>query len=555
MPTRSPVLFRINRRIGNTEGFYSLIVPAIVYLSLAVAILYAMWPYFYHIKNETFIVLGIFASWRYGWAITHYIRAVIYEFFRYPRLRRLTHDLPPDQRYPSHIFFIIPSYREEAWVTLEAIHSLFSNLAEIEITATFIVATGSDEDDKAVYAAYKAHPYHHNVELVLQRQKQGKRIAMGHALRALARRYDGDYNSVTIFMDGDSYLPPRSLAIALPFFTRFRDLGAATTNEAAFINTRSLLYKEWFNLKFGQRHLLFKSHALSNKVLTLTGRFSMFRTAIIAQEDFIQQIENDYLDHWMHGRFRFLMGDGKSTWFYLLKHGWNMLYLHDVIAYSLESRDDSFLKISMSLPYRWYGNTLRNNLRALKLGWRRTGLFIWWCIFDQRINMWTGLAGITGATILSLSKSFIYLPFYIAWVLIVKTLQTSVIALRGHPVSLLTIPLMLYNQWIGSLIKIKASFHLADQSWSKGGQKQSSQQDHIAVPHPLPPLMPDLTMLVSVLLFFYVMLLAEGALELPRWPHARAFAAGNHVEIDLTLYGVVADDGKDDSAAIRRVLD
>jgi hypothetical protein len=116
-------------------------------------------------------------------------------------------------------------------------------------------------------------------------------------------------------------------------------------------------------------------------------------------------IERDTIDHWLHGRFQFLMGDDKSSWFHLLRNGWNMLYLPDVNCVSLESRDESFLRASMSLPYRWFGNTMRNNPRALALGPWRTGWFIWFVLLDQRVSMWTSLVGITGAAVLAVTKS------------------------------------------------------------------------------------------------------------------------------------------------------
>ena len=320
-----------------------------------------------------------------------------------------------------------------------------------------------------ISSIYNSHPVKEKVDLIFQRQSQGKRIAMGHALRSAARRYhmtDDDPHSATIFMDGDSYLEPGTLARVLPFFGLMPRLGALTTNEVAFINSESSWYKNWFNLKFGQRHILFQSHSVSRKVLTLTGRFSVFRSSIVMQEDLIRQLENDVITHWRHGKFRFLMGDDKSTWYYLLKNQWEMLYIPDVLCYSLESRDADFLEISMSLPYRWYGNTLRNNDRALAVGWRKVGFFIWMCILDQRLSMWTSLVGISGAVILSLFKSFIYLPMYLAWVLIVRTAQMAVITYCGHRVSMQTIPLMLYNQWIGAFIKIHSYFNLSSQKWS-----------------------------------------------------------------------------------------
>ncbi|MGV6852371.1 MAG: glycosyltransferase [bacterium] len=540
------------RRLGRREGIYSLIVPLIFYTSLSLSIWYAMWPYFYYIKDESFIILGVFAMWRYGWQITNYVRSFIYTWWKYPRLKKSIKELPEQYRYPEHIFFIIPSYKEEPWVSIEAFQSILSNLSEIPSSATLIVATGSDRDDQVIAQVYQAHPVHHKVELVLQRQSQGKRIAMGHALRALARRYDGEHNSVTLFMDGDSFLPVDTLRKCLPFFARYKKLGAVTTNESAYINTRSIWYKEWFNLKFGQRHILFKSHSLSNKVLTLTGRFSLFRTNIIASEAFIRQIENDQISHWMHGKFRFLMGDDKSSWFYLLKQGWNMLYLPDVAVYSLESRDDPFLKVSLSLPYRWYGNTLRNNSRALKLGWRKIGAFIWYAILDQRFTMWTSLVGITGAVLLSLTKSFIYLPFYLGWVILIRTFQMIIIAFRGHPVSLLTVPLMLYNQWVGSVIKIRAMFNLADQSWAKGGTVQAGDKNHVPVKHWLAKYMPRYTMTLALSVFFFILLIAQGVLNLPDWPDAKASQI--KTVFNAANYGVIANDGKDDAKALNFLL-
>ena len=541
------------KRFGRKEGLISFIIPGICYSVAAFGIGYSMWPYFYYVKNETFIVLGAFALWRYGWQVIHYIRSTIYAFYYYPKLKSFVTSLPEEKKYPEHIFFVIPSYKEEPWVTIETFQSIFSNLSTIPCRATLIVSTGSDQDDAIIAATFEAHPIRDKVELVLQRQSQGKRIAMGHALRAIARRYEEEPNSVTIFMDGDSYLESHTLNKTIPFFATFRDLGALTTNEIAYINTQSSWYKEWFNLKFGQRHVLFQSHSLSNKVLTLTGRFSMFRTSTIVKEEFIKQLETDVITHWRHGKFKFLMGDDKSTWFYLLKNRWNMLYIPDVTTYSLESRDANFLSVSTSLPYRWYGNTLRNNDRALNLGWRTTGLFIWIAILDQRLSMWTSLVGITGAIILSIFASFIYLPFYMAWVFGVRVIQMFVIAARGHPVSMLTIPLMLYTQWFGAIVKIRAYFNLSDQKWSKGGTKQTSDDNVAMIEHPFVRWLPSYLMFSSYVVFIFALLLAQGAISMPDLDF---FAPSNReAVVESQLYGVTPDDSQDDALALQDIID
>ena len=51
--------------------------------------------------------------------------------------------------------------------------------------------------------------------------------------------------------------------------------------------------------------------------------------------------------------------------------------------------------------------------------------------------------------------------------------QLVVIVYHGHQVSMRSIPIMLYTQWVGAIIKIHAAFHLSDQNWSKGKSAKS----------------------------------------------------------------------------------
>lgn len=540
------------RRYGKEEGLYSLIVPSVFYSALAGSIFYVMWPYFYYVKNEHIIILGVFAIWRYGWQTLNYVRSLIYAFYYYPSLKRKVNKADPKDKFPDHIYFIVPSYGEEYWVSIEVFQSILSNMAEVPCRATIVVATSSSKEDAIISRVFNAHPVKDKVDLVVQRQSQGKRIAMGHMLRAVARRYQFEENSVTVFMDGDSYLEAGTLLKTIPFFSVYKDLGALTTNEVAHINTRSQWYKDWFNLKFGQRHVLFQSHSLSNRVLTLTGRFSMFRSSIIVDEEFIRQIENDTITHWSHGKFRFLMGDDKSSWFYLLKKNWRMLYIPDVLVYSLESRDASFFDLSTSLPYRWYGNTLRNNSRALALGTKKLGWFIWWAVLDQRLSMWTSLVGLSGATILAITKSYVYLPFYLAWVLCVRIIQMTFIAARGHPVSLLTIPLMLYNQWVGAIIKIRAYFFLHDQKWHKGKKDHQSGSGRVEVDHPLFHHMPAIRMGFSYFLFFSAIVFSNNLLSVPKAQILQGERSA--ISVNVQDLGAFPNDGKDDSMAFQKAI-
>jgi mannuronan synthase len=530
------------------QAFKSALLPALLYGGAGYGFLVWARHALHPLHPQVLLAFGFLAFWRYGWQLLHTVRAAWYAFWHYPRLRAAAQLVAARRTCPRRIFVVLPCYMEETWVSTESMQALMSNLASLPCRATVVASVGNDQDECAIGAVWQAHPARDRVELVFQRQSRGKRVALGHALRAVARRFDDDPDSITLLMDGDTWLEPGTLERVLPFFVAYSDLGAVTTNEQAFIPGQGAWYRDWFGLKFGLRHVLFQSHALSHKVLTLTGRFSAFRTSIVVAEDFLQMMENDTIDHWLHGRFRFLMGDDKSSWFYVLRSGWNMLYLPDVTCVSLESREMGFLRASVSLPYRWFGNTMRNNPRALALGPWRTGWFIWLVLLDQRVSMWTSLVGIAGATLMAVTRDWIYLPMYIAWAALVRALVLLIMAAHGHRVTLRTIPIMLYTHWVGSVVKIRAWHHLADQNWSKGKAKQASA----APVGPFRRLAPTGSMLLAYLAFALLILLTHSVLKLPL---AQLFAAETPATIDARAHGVRPDDGQDDAAALQALID
>jgi glycosyltransferase Alg8 len=509
----------MQQRFNEKKALHSFLTPLILYGLIALVLLIWLQPQIYLLKHGVIITLTFFALWRYGWMILNYIRALIYRYFYYPALRRKVNQLPESVKYPQHLYFMIPSYKEDFWVSVECFRSILSEIKSIPSKVTIVVATATPKEDAVIQAMFKAYEEAHRIKLIFQHQNAGKRIAMGHALRTIAREYHqekfSDPNSVTIFMDGDSYLEEGFLRKMLPFFASEYNLGAVTTNEVAYINSKNRWYIEWFNLKFGQRHILFQAHSLSRKVMTLTGRLSAYRTDIVVKEAFIKQVENDILTDPLHGKFRFLMGDDKSTWFYLLKNGWDMLYLPDILCVSLESRDGKFLQLSRSLPYRWFGNTLRNNTRALKLGPRKMGWYIWYVILDQRFVMWTSLVGVVSALILSFTISPYYLLFFIVWVIFIRLFQLFMISFFGHMVNWRMLLLILYTQWIGALVKIKAFYNLSDQSWSKNSDVQKNKKEAVHIKHPLVYLMPKIAMYSTITLFLTLLLVTHSALKVP----------------------------------------
>jgi glycosyltransferase Alg8 len=144
---------------------------------------------------------------------------------------------------------------------------------------------------------------------------------------------------------------------------------------------------------------------------------------------------------------------------------------------------------------------------------------------------------------------------YLAWVLIVRTVQMAVITYSGHPVSLQTIPLMLYNQWIGAFIKIHSYFHLSSQKWSKGATKQQKSPDSVGIDHPLARWMPVYSMILFYVVFFWVLLFAEHAVRLP---DLNIFKNEAIASVDTPpqpdANSIVANDGRDDAPAVNRAI-
>ena len=442
--------------------------------SVSFIILYSLPERAWDLKFHGLIAIGIIGIWRYSWFLLNVINAFIYKNFVFPKLKKKAFN--SFLKYPRRVYFMIPSYKEDFEVSRQVFTALALEVYKIPSEVYVFVAVGSKEEAKFIERIIKIHDPLNRIYVRFLKQEMGKRVAMGHTLRAIARHFnyplnwhEDYYNDVVIFMDGDTVLGRDVLKRTLPYFRAFPNLGAVTTDEGInYLGTNPVIYL-WYKLKFAQRHLLMMSHSLHRKVLTLTGRLSLFRAPIVLSEEFIRYVEADHLDHYLFGRFRFLMGDDKSTWFYLLKNGWDMLYIPDAIAWSTEDRSGNFFKVSASLMFRWYGNMLRNNWRAIKLGPKKIkSFFIWWAILDQRISMWTTLVGPLGVTLLSFFISPYYWAFYIVWVIWTRMLQILIIDLfsKLNP-SIIHLLLLLYNQWVGAVIKIYASANLAKQKWAK----------------------------------------------------------------------------------------
>jgi len=461
------------------------------------------WAWKAHGIIASIVLIGF---WRYSWYALNLTQYMLYKHKKYPRLKREVFKNP---KFPKRVFFLIPSYKEDYKISKLTFKYLIEESYKIPSQVYFYISVAGKDEVEIIKRFIEMYDIQKRTKAIFLYQSQGKRVALAHGLRAIAREFykisswhKDAKDDVIVLMDGDSVVGKNVLYKFLPFFTKFPKLGAVTTDEYVYYYGEGTKYLSmWYSMKFVKRHIMMSSHSFHNKVLTLTGRFSAFRAEILLKEEFIEHVANDFLYHWLFGKFRFLMGDDKSTWFNLLKNGWDMLYIPDTMVFALENRAGPFFKVTSSLMFRWYGNMLRNNFRALKLGPKRIGsFFIWMAILDQRLSMWTSLFGPTAATLLSIVYTPFFWVFYFIWALIIRLVQFIPIIKEKFSPHILHMLILFYDQWVGSMVKIYASFNLAKQKWAKGKTTTKIELTIKSFPT-LRKYMPYILLFLSVTLF------------------------------------------------------
>lgn len=419
---------------------------------------------------NTIFILGFLGTWRYSWASINFTRAVIYRRIVFPRRKAKAHARFKARGAPCHAFFLVTSYMVEPETTIPVYHALFNAAARSKDGATVVVSCVDGADERLIRDIYDAQTIDvSGVKLIIDRIKaNGKRDALATALKIISDECPSK-NDIVVFVDGDTCVPLDVVSESAPMFTNPK-MGALTTDEGVIIEKKNL-FRDWFILRFNQRQVMMCSTGLSNRVLTLTGRMSVFRADLATNPNFINGIDHDFLDHWRLGRVNFLTGDDKSTWFWLLKNGYQMGYLPDVQSFSMETQPrPGFFDSSKVLMVRWFGNMMRTNGRALKLNPSEIGRFTWWSILDQRVSMWTTLVGPISVALSAIFYSPLVIPAYISWVLLTRYVFCVIISLfRGTWFPITHPPILYFGQIAGAIVKIFVFFRLDRQKWTRQG--------------------------------------------------------------------------------------
>ena len=417
-------------------------------------------------------VLGALGIWRFGWWFTHSVRAAIFGRLIWPGMRRRADRVWQSGWRPRRLHIQMTTYYEEPAITRRVIGSIIGQIRREGIPTTLWVGTGSSYDETIITDFVRTHGADVDGELVFLRQNQpGKRMAIGMVLRAM-NRAGIQPDDLVIFMDGDAVYGSDVLEKTCSMFGADPDLQALTTNEEVLCYGPDWI-QSWLSMRFAQRRLAMQSHALSKRVLTLTGRMSVFRAKHMIDERFIRTIEADHLDHWLWGRFRFLSGDDKSTWYHLLSRHSKMTYVPDACVYTIEQIEGSGTGRMVQNFRRWSGNMLRNGARAIALGPRVCRPFIWWCIVDQRIAMWTMLVSPVMAILTTLFIAPVYILHCLIWIDASRTVLCLFLFGYAREPDLSWPFILYFNQIINAGVKVYMVFHLSKQKWSNRGNQSA----------------------------------------------------------------------------------
>ncbi len=506
---------------------------------------------------SSLVTLGAMGTWRWFWFGLALVRSRIYLHLVFRGWRKRANQIPIEELPPVAI--VAPTFKEKPWITEQVFRAIAQEAKYLAHPITLAIVT-TEPEIVAIRELLKSEDpdgrYVHLIPLV--DPGGGKRNALAVGLRALAK-CNLPPNSIITLMDGDTVISPGSFRKCLPFFLMFPKMGALTTDEMPVV-VGSYLFSEWLHLRFCQRHLYMCSHSLSHKLLCLTGRFSLFRAEAALDPSFANLIENDNLNDWLWGEFKFLSGDDKSTWYWMLRRGYDLLYIPDVMVYTIETISGSFADRAYQNMRRWFGNMLRNGNRALGLGPKKTGWFIWYCLLDQRISIWTALIAPSLLLIYTLQANWTAAAIITSWIVCTRPLMLMIYFWgRESHLKLIHLPILLLNQWSSSVIKIWTQMNLAQQKWSNRGNQSRS----VAGSAWKRQIKNNTSrfLLVSQVFSYLVLLLCLSQVldpmrDLPElWWRNQLVAQPSPTQIiEASDRGIVADDGQDDSKQLQALI-
>ena len=259
------------------------------YLTLLMGLALALPTSIFDAESKNFIFLiGVVGIWRYSMGATHFLRGMLFLYVVYPHLRRKVRKLGTSAD-PSHVFLMVTSFRIDALTTAQVYSSVIREAIDCGLPTTIVCSLVEMSDELLVKSMWQRLNPPARVKLDFVRiAGTGKRDGLAFGFRAISRHLP-DERAVVAVIDGDTVLAPGVVRKTVPWFQLFGNVGGLTTNE--FCEVRGgYIMSEWHKLRFAQRHINMCSMALSKRVLTMTGRMSVFRAAVVTNPEFIKDV-------------------------------------------------------------------------------------------------------------------------------------------------------------------------------------------------------------------------------------------------------------------------
>ena len=181
---------------------------------------------------------------RYSWWFINFLRALIFEFVAFPKLRKKANQLSATGWKPPHIYFVIACYKEDRATLEDLLTAMIRECYQIGVPATLFLS-GDYDSELIVRDFVRLHitPPSHNqrpmFQVVAIRQTlPDKRIALGQCLRSLSR-YGVIDDCPVILMDSDAIMSRGVLERCVPFFELNPKLHALQRTSKQFLTVQN----------------------------------------------------------------------------------------------------------------------------------------------------------------------------------------------------------------------------------------------------------------------------------------------------------------------------
>ncbi len=410
--------------------------------------------------------LGVVGFWRHSWGMLNFLRAVQFR-------RESTRSNRPLAHGHYNLSILLPVYSQPDDMLRAVADGIVESLRSVPGQVLIVCAYRTEDQKELLHEAIEAES---NITMqFVQQIGLGKREAMADALNLMQACFPAVEGNFTLLMDGDTILTPEAIRRSIGEMQVDPNTGAVCVNEVPLVEGDEL-FVAWRWLRSVQRNQMMSSFALSRRVLVLTGRFSMYRSEILLQSDVINRIRKDFLVH-KDRYISLLTGDDKTTWLEVLRRGYDMRYLPDVLVYPVEQQDwkKSFVSETIALTTRYSGNMARANLHLDAWRGAKGKLHFQYGLLDQRVSMWTSLLTPTVLVFSLLFDSFDVFVLFLTYALLIKNLQALALFVTSRAYDPYFPYLIFYNQVMSSAVKIFTFAFLHRQKWNN--QNNTSVQD------------------------------------------------------------------------------